>query len=545
MPTDLELLRAVPAEEVASWSPENQAVYLAQLDKAYVLETPDKFGERWINDYLRFEHVKVIGEAIRLMVEEDDCDILLIEVSVRHSKSWTCSIATPAWYLSNHPNHMVGLASYESDFAAGWGRRARNVMEQSGPGFGLSVDKRSRAANRWDMILPDGKVGGGMWTAGAGGPIEGKGYHLGIIDDPIKNREEAESPGQLEKVWEWWQSTFIPRGEPGAKIIIVMSRWSEDDLTGRLLSDPGGKRVKSVRLPALAESDEDMMVGRVHWSRQTGEALCPQRYEAAELEALRDSVGPWTWASRFQQRPMPAEGGLFRKEHFRYWWSTENGVVLDMGHTKRLVDFDECYRFATADIAFTRHKRSDWTVACHWAVTPEIRGSNGEIEHPPYLLLVDRDRVRIETAEHLPLMQRAWAFRPRPAWIGIEKTPSTLSLISMAQREGILVRMLEPDRNKQARAETAATLTMNNRVFFPRGARWLSEWESELLAFPTSVHDDQVDNFAYAAGEVVRGSVRGKNKKVDEPQSLEEKVRQHALNKSKKSRTTHPVLGRI
>lgn len=545
MPTDLEVLRAVPPEEIATWTPERQREYLAALDRAYLLESPDRFGERAIHDYQRFAHVRLMGEAIRQMVDEDACDILLIEVSVRHSKSWTCSIATPAWFLSKYPTRTVGLASYEADFAAGWGRRSRSAMEQMGPLFGISVDKRSRAAHRWDLVLPDGRIGGGMWSSGAGGQIEGKGYHLGIIDDPIKNREEAESEGHLDKVWEWWQSTFLPRGEPGAKIIIVMSRWSTEDLTGRLLADSGGKRVRSIRLPAVAEENEDLTVGRVRWTRRAGDALCPERYSADELEGLRDSVGPWTWASRFQQRPMPATGGLFRKEHFRYWSATEHGALLDLGHQKRMVDLSECVRFATADIAFARHKRADWTVACQWAVTPEVRGESGEVEHPPYLLLVARDRVRIETAEHLPLLRRAWEFVPRPAWIGVEETPSTLSLIELARRDGILVRELTPDRNKQARAETAATMCMGGRVFFPKGAPWLSEWEAELLAFPTVSHDDQVDNLAYAAIEVARGAVRGRRHKASEPTTLEERMRAQLLDRNKKRRVLHPTLGRI
>lgn len=478
--------------------------------------------------FVRYPHVDRMSDAIVAMVDGDECDILVVEVSVRHGKSWLCSVASPGWYLSRFPTRYVGLASYESDFAATWGRRARTHMASAAAEFGLALDRTSSAASRWDLILPDGKVGGGMWTAGAGGPIEGKGYHLGIIDDPIKNREEADSQERRDKIWEWWESTFLPRGEPGNKIIIVMSRWHEDDLIGRLKADPGGKRVRTVRMPALAEDNDEL-------GREPGEALCPDRYDETALEQLRESVGTWTWAARYQQRPQPAGGGTFKVDDFRYYTLRDDGqIVLDHGDRRELVNLDDCYRFATADIAFTRNKRSDWTVCAHWAATP-----SGD------LILRDLDRVQIEGPDHLPLLERAWSRTPRPAWVGVERTTSSLTLIAMAQRAGIIVRELRPDRNKQARAEAAATLCQNGRVFFPKVSPWLDTFEAELLSFPTGVHDDCVDVFAYAANEVARGAVRGRNPAKPEPSTIQERIHEQLRRMGDRRSPRHPILGRI
>lgn len=524
MATDLERLLAIPNEELVKLPIEEQNLWIAAVERAKRLATPASFGEWAMPGFRQFRHVKTMADEIVKMVDDDECDILVVEVSVRHGKSWLCSVAAPAWYLSRFPERSVGLAGYESDFAANWGRRARSAMEAAGPSLGLSLDKRSSAASRWDLILPDGRTGGGMWTAGAGGPIEGKGYHLGIIDDPIKNREEADSQERRDKIWEWWESTFVPRGEPGNKIIIVMSRWHEDDLIGRLKADSGGKRLRTVRLPALAEENDIL-------GRDPGEALCPERYDAEDLESLRESVGTWTWAARYQQRPQPAGGGTFHERDFRYWRKDDRGLLLDHGDRIELVDLDECYRFATADVAFTKNKRSDWTVCAHWAVTP-----GGD------LVLRDLDRVQIEGPDHLPLLERAWNHRPRPAWVGVERTTSSLTLIAMAQRAGILTRELRPDRNKQSRAEAAATMCAQGRVFFPKGAPWLDVFEAELLGFPTAAHDDCVDVLAYAANEVARGTVRGRKTPNHEPRSLEQQVRDR-LSKMRDRRKTHPVLG--
>ncbi len=153
---------------------------------------------------------RVLTDAID-EAEAGDVYGVIVSMPPQHGKSELCSKYLPAWYLGTFPDRRVILTSYEADFASGWGRKARDLLEQHGSMFGVKVSKRSKAVNRWDLEGRDG----GMTTAGVGGPITGKGAHLLIIDDPIKNDEEARSPMIRQKQWDWWQSTASTRLRPG------------------------------------------------------------------------------------------------------------------------------------------------------------------------------------------------------------------------------------------------------------------------------------------------------------------------------------------
>ena len=209
-----------------------------------------------------------------------------------------CSHYLPAWYLGKYPDRRVILTSYEADFAASWGRKARDLLEQHGHLFGVRVSRRSGAANRWDL---DGREGG-MTAAGVGGPITGKGAHLLIVDDPIKNDEEARSSTFREKQWQWWQSVATTRLRPGALMIVIQTRWNRDDLTGRILNQAAetGHRWRVVKFPALAE-EHDIL------GRQPGEALWPEVFSQERLEQVKATHTNYYWSSLYQQNPQ-AEG---------------------------------------------------------------------------------------------------------------------------------------------------------------------------------------------------------------------------------------------
>lgn len=229
------------------------------------------------------------------------CKRLMISMPPRHGKSELTSRYFPAWYLGTHPDNRVIFTSYEADFAATWGRKARDLLTAHGPDvFGVFVRQDSSAADRWDIARHDG----GMVTAGVRGPITGKGAHVLIIDDPVKNAEEARSPTIREKTWDWYKSTAFSRLEPGGAVILIMTRWHRDDLAGRILKeghdhDPEPWRV--IKLPAVATGIEPDPLGR-----QPGEALWPERYSIADLAPNRSD--PYWWGSLYQQDPL-AEGG--------------------------------------------------------------------------------------------------------------------------------------------------------------------------------------------------------------------------------------------
>ena len=193
---------------------------------------------------------------------------LLVTMPPRHGKSELCSVYLPAWYLGNYPERRIILASYESDFAASWGRRVRDVLEQHGQHlFEVSLRADSAAAYRWDL---DGYTGG-MIAVGVGGAATGRGADLFIIDDPVKSPEEAQSQTMSRRIWDWYRGVARTRLEPGGAMLLIMTRWSEDDLAGRLLADRDGEAWEVLNLPALAEDDDP--IGRV-----PGEALWPERF---------------------------------------------------------------------------------------------------------------------------------------------------------------------------------------------------------------------------------------------------------------------------
>lgn len=203
-----------------------------------------------------------------------------------------------AAYLGTFPDRRVILTGYEADFAAQWGRKARDLLEQWGPVFGVKVSKRSSAVHRWDLEGRDG----GMTTAGVGGPITGRGAHLFIVDDPLKNDEQARSATHRQKQWDWWQSTASTRLRPGGLCLVVQTRWHRDDLAGRILREAqtNGQRWREIRLPALAE-DRDAL-GRV-----PGDALWPEVYTRDHLLRVKTSRTNYYWRSLYQQDPL-AEG---------------------------------------------------------------------------------------------------------------------------------------------------------------------------------------------------------------------------------------------
>ena len=525
----LQSLLAITPDELEAMPPGGQAWVAAAIRRETALASPASFALEHSNGLWEpYPHLVYTSDLIVGMIEDDDCDILIVEEPVRHGKTLTCSRWTPAWFVCKYKQRAL-LTSYEADFAATHGRYARDIVTEVGHHYGVTIDETSKAAARWE--LKGRGLEGGMNTAGAGGPITGKGGHLMIVDDPIKNNEEAYSPVMRDKLWDWWQGTFLTRREPGAKTLVIMSRWHEDDLVGRLVKNPpeGGARIKRIRLPAIAEDNDPM-------GRTPGTALCPQRYDEQALAGIRVDVGPGPWASLYQQRPVPLGGGMFKKEWFeqRYREIVTNDDELVYQLNDRLVRAEDLWKFATMDTAYSgpKNKRSDYTVACVWGVAPT---------DPPSLMLLDVIRARVEHSDHAPIANRLWQ-QWRPAWLGIEKITATLSLFSEVQREGVVVRWLTPDKNKIARAETAAAVASSGRLWLPQDADWLPDWIEEHVTFPVAAHDDQVDNTSYAAAELVNRTVRPRHIK-HEPETASDRMWEQ-LRKRQTRKPQHPTLGR-
>jgi predicted phage terminase large subunit-like protein len=416
------------------------------------------------------DHLEYLNTQL-LSLASGEFDRLSVAMPPRHGKSFLCSWFFPAWFLLRYPTKRVLLVSYEADFAATWGRRVRDTVAEHGDRFGVQVKSDSKAASRFDLT-----AGGGMSTAGIGGPITGKGGDLVIIDDPVKNYAEAMSPTISNAQWDWYQTTLRTRLEPGARILLVMTRWAETDLSSRVVE--GDEAWVDVRLPAFAEDDDPL-------GRDVGDALWPARFDVAALSKTRDALSGSHWSALYQGRPTPLDGDVFRKDWFTYWWNDDDGGTVTDNGPVELVE-----TFMTVDLAISTKQSADPTVMAVWGRDKVDR-----------LFLLDLYRKRVPGPTQVRALQRLDA-EWNPHLILIEDVAYQRAFIQHAAQKGLPVKGVRPDGNKLARAIPAADMLETGRMFLPLIAKWLHIAEQELLAFPNGKHDDIVDVLSYAAMHV-------------------------------------------
>lgn len=399
----------------------------------------------------------------------------------RHGKSFLCSQYFPAWYVGAFQGRVI-LTSYEATFAATWGRLARNVLTDWGPSvFGVRVAQDSSAADHWELEGAQSQHGV-MYTAGVGGAITGKGASLLIIDDPVKNMEEAQSATMRDKAWSWYTSTAYTRLEPDGRVLVIQTRWHDDDLSGRILKharDEGDTEPWHVlSLPAVAESDEEYPIaGDTPYVRAEGAPLWPERFTAERLAAIRTDVGGSVWASLYQQRPTPDGGLIWHREWFKRY-----SALGGLPQFQRVIQ--------AVDTAFKTGVASDYSVIATWGYTGSAI----------YLLDVWRERVEY------PDLKRALADQAakwQPHIIYVEDAASGQSIIQELGRETALpIVALKPLGSKEARAAAVSPLAESGKVYIPDSAPWVADWLDEHVAFPRGAHDDMVDTTSMALEQI-------------------------------------------
>jgi predicted phage terminase large subunit-like protein len=439
---------------------------------------------------------------------------LMVFMPPGHGKSSLISDTLPAWWLMRRPDDRIIFVTYEHRFAAEHGRQCRELFREYAPPIvGLQLDDEKQSADEWNVKGHRGK----MWSVGVGGPITGKRANLIIIDDPIKNEEEANSQVYREKAHRWYDTTLRTRLEPNGAIVVVETRWHEDDLAGRLIEaqSQGGDKWKIISLPAIAEENDPI-------GRSVGEPLWPSRFPLSVLEQTRKASRSATWAALYQQRPAPDSGDIFKREYFRYFdirtqiyndgsQKRDNSQLTDeQKHDLRIqyVLHDkgqiktwwahQCTILQTVDTSATEKETSDYFVILTFALTPDRE-----------ILILDVLRTKAETTKHIDLLM-ASREKWRPRYQAIESVSFGLSLIQQAKRIGLPVKPLKADRDKVARSRTVAARYETGTVYHLSHAPFLHELEPELLTFPHGKHDDVVDTVAYAgilAGENVRPRV--------------------------------------
>jgi predicted phage terminase large subunit-like protein len=432
-------------------------------------------------------------ELVRLTDRQVDADGLAVFWPPQEGKSQRVSRRYPEWLLEHDPTLRIAVVSYDGELATRWGRQIKRDISNADPRLmNIRIMADSSAAGRWDT-----PQGGGLVCTGIGGALAGKPVDILIIDDPVKDREAAESPVIRERAWEWWESVAMPRLATPPIVCLMMTRWHEDDLAGRILSRPSPLRWRVLTVPAIAGENDPL-------DRAPGQEFPSVRGRpAGHFHRLQATMTPYVFAGIYQQNPVAAVGNFFRRAAFKYWRpepGTNPAAALAAGRMAGVwiecegsrVDLADpsVWKFATVDVAASTRTESDFTVVSVWAIS--LSGD---------LILLDRARGHVEMADHF-----AMAKPLRDKWrydvLFVEKQFYSKTLVHDARESGIPVAEVIADTDKLTRAIPAAARLHAGKVWWPHPdlAPWVAkEWEPELLAFDRGTHDDQVDTLSYAA----------------------------------------------
>jgi len=418
------------------------------------------FTKRTFPAYAPASHHWRIAQALQA-IEARDIDRLVITMPPRHGKSELASVHFPAWFIGRNPDQRIIAASYAAGLAYRFSRRARNLLaDPAWPFPEVATAGDWSAVQAWDIA----NHRGGYVAAGVGGGITGHGADVLLIDDPVASADEADSATFRERTWSWFTETALTRLEPAGRVVVIGTRWHEDDLIGRILSGPQAADWTVLHLPAL---DAD------------GAALWPERYGPAALARIRADVGSRAFNAQYQGSPSPAEGAILKREWWRYW-------------REPLPPFSRIVQ--SWDTAYKVGSSNDYSVGTTWGVA----------ENGYYLL--DRWRERVE----FPALKRAvqsqyvkWS----PREIIVEDAASGQSLIQELKHGTRLpIIPFRVDRDKIARVNAISAVVESGRVFLPAEASWLGEFEEEAAAFPFAAHDDQVDSLSMALARIALGA---------------------------------------
>lgn len=419
-------------------------------------------------------HAEVIKQLQRVI--DGKCNRLILQVPPRHGKSLLASQLLPAAYLLAHPDRYVGISSYSSELAEGFSRKAREFFKAGG---GL-LNESSKAVNAWGT-----EGSGGLWAAGVGGAITGRSGHLLIIDDPVKNREDAESTRMMDKLNDWYTSTLYTRLEPqvGA-IVVIQTRWSENDMIGQLLenemnvSEKGRENWTIVDLPALYEDEGDRPILPAHceaitdWREEPGEPLCPQRYGQDDLERIREAVGSRDFASLYQQRPAPEGGNMFDPSWWQYY-----------SHDTPLPVFQRV--MLSVDATFTATSKSDYVVGA-------VVGQAGS-----QFYVLDLVREKLDVIGTMAMIGRMYQKHQLSGTV-IELAASGYAVYQMLEKKVPGLIGFRPEKSKESRAAGCVPVVEAGNVYLPSSATWLDAFISEFSLFPASKNDDMVDALVMA-----------------------------------------------
>ena len=459
-------------------TPEHILYLKAQLARnslfGFTLYTQPNYLPGWVHE----EICNALDRFLQGVIEKKS-PRLIITMPPRHGKSELASRKFPAYALGRYPDLNIIATSYAADLASRMNRDVQRIIDQPlyYSLFPQTVLNRTNvktvshgAALRNSDIFEVVGHSGGYRSAGVGGGITGMGGDILIIDDPIKDRKEADSKTVRESVWDWYTSTLYTRAAPGGGILLIQTRWHMDDLAGRLLEaakSGEGDQWEIVDFPAIATQDEK--------HRKKGEALHPARYDLEQLHKIKRALGSRDWSALYQQNPVPDGGSIFQRDWLRRYKPFELPETWD----KEIISWD---------MTFKDTDGTDFVVGTVWGA----KGAN-------YYLL---DLVRgqwdfVATLKEVIKLHKKYPHILRTL---VEDKANGPAVISMLKKKIAGLIPVEPDGSKTARAHAVSPVFESGNVYIPEDGAydWVTGYVDEMVQFPSSAHDDMVDSTTQA-----------------------------------------------
>ena len=464
-----------------------EAEVTAQMgQRAAAWETPVDLAVALDPAYRVRPHLKYLSDRLAAAVtdvENGKSRFLLVSMPPRLGKSQLASVESVVWLLHRHPDWPIMLLSHAPDLASGWGRQVRRRVEEN-PQLGLTIAHDAGAVTDWET-----DKGGNVLSKSIRQSVTGRGAKVMILDDVVKDFADAHSKNSREFVWNWWTANSRTRLHPPALVVVIGTRWHEDDIIGRMRSpeyegDPDEWEV--ISFPALAEDPATLdpatqkPVGPDPLGRAEGEPLLSPLSDETPEEAItrwagiRRAVGLYAWNALYQQRPSPAAGSIFLNDWWQFWRPGDlDGVTWDRALT-------------SWDCAFKGTDSSDFVVGQLWGVL----GANR------YLL--KQVRARLSFTETLPTIEKfieeAVDLVPEGVHEHLVEDKANGSAVIDVLKEKIPGMIpINPTDSKEARARAVTPEVESGNVYLPAVADWLPDFLSESKAFPKGTHDDQVD----------------------------------------------------
>lgn len=404
-------------------------------------------------------------------------DILLLSMPPQHGKSLTITETLPSFYLGHYPEKRVIEVSYGSEFAKRFGKANKSKIQRFGGLFGIAIS--SDAKSNVDWKLTNGI--GGMISKGIMSPITGQSGDLIIVDDPIKNSQEASSETQRQNLWNEWQNTIMSRVQTGTKIIVIQTRWHEDDLIGRLKDKP---YTTYYNLEALNESEDDPL------GRKIGEALCPEMgKDEAWLANYKEGLTSGTideggesglraWEALFQGHPTNKEGNILHRE----WWKYYEGQITDLDQL-----------IMSVDPAFK--DTGDYVAIGLWGK----KGAN------IYLIDLVREHLNFQATMDV-MLQKKYLYDP--SVILVEDKANGSAIIETLRKTVMGVVGVNPRDSKEERVNAVSFVIESGNVYLPKDRSFTAPFVEECAQFPNGKHDDMVDQMTQALARLIWSNKR-------------------------------------